>query len=70
MSGGIITQYGMTNTGQQHELGWATRRCSDPPAVLGRDEGIRRAMHHQQRRLNQGQAGQGVEGMTQQGACG
>ena len=65
MSGNIIAQYGVANAGQQHELGRATCRGSNPPAVLRWDEAIRPAMHYQKRSPNQGQAGQGVEGMTQ-----
>ena len=48
MSGMIVAQYGVANAGQQHELGWTTRRRSNSPAMLGWNEGIRRAMHHQQ----------------------
>jgi hypothetical protein len=68
MSGSIIAQYGVANAGEQHEFGRATCRGSNPPAVLRGDEAIRPAMHHQKWSSNQGQAGQSVEGMTQQGA--
>ena len=68
MSGGIVAQNGMADAGEQDEFGGTTRCRSNPSAVLRRNEVVRRAMHHQQRRSNRRQAGQIVEGMTQQGA--